>query len=500
MSKPLMLGVLAAAALATAPVSGQCLVESIDDAVPHGKLVCAAKGSFTTVSADGLTVEHYRLGADGHTALGTIDLAGEQALSIDSVLSDDGVEAVAVASTFSSFYLTAVHDVDTGVSTPIFFSGAQPIVSITDNAAGTWLAVAFADGGPAGSFFGDVQLYHRLPGGTTWSQHGILASPDASSGDAFGSDVAIRGDTLAISAPGEDGTGTDRGALYMYRWDGADWNHATTVYGEVDNDPWYTTVAAFGDTVVAGSPNYDSPTVDVGAVDWFEWDGAGFASVGGAIVSDAGARLGTSVDIDGTQCIAGTDGDFAVSFEHDGSNWVAVGNVDTPSAGLATSDVAIDASASTFAGGTRIYVGDPTHDSGAGAVHVYTDGLSTVTDLGNGLAGFLGMTPGLSVTNDVCQFGGEVDFLLTDMRPTSLLYLFLGLSEANSPFKGGVFVPGSLFLDVSGIPTFGGSFPFTLDAPYGIEGLTIFMQGWIVDPDAPLGASATNGLRIDFGG
>ena len=53
---------------------------------------------------------------------------------------------------------------------------------------------------------------------SVWMQQAILTASDAENADSLGDSVAIDGATVIVGAPGEDGIGTDRGAVYVFLW------------------------------------------------------------------------------------------------------------------------------------------------------------------------------------------------------------------------------------------------------------------------------------------
>ena len=78
-------------------------------------------------------------------------------------------------------------------------------------------------------------------------------------------------------------------------------------------------------------------------------------------------------------------------------------------------------------------------------------------------------------------------------KPNGAMWLVVGLSEANTPFAGGIAQPAPKYL-----------FPLQLDATGGTDVLTkwpgfnsdVWVQAWGPDAGGPLGWNATNGLRV----
>jgi len=65
---------------------------------------------------------------------------------------------------------------------------------------------------------GAAYLYERDPNGS-WSQLSKIIASDEAAGDVFGYSVSLDGNTLTISAPGDDDQGTGSGSVYVYRLD-----------------------------------------------------------------------------------------------------------------------------------------------------------------------------------------------------------------------------------------------------------------------------------------
>jgi FG-GAP repeat/Fibronectin type III domain len=69
---------------------------------------------------------------------------------------------------------------------------------------------------------GYVQVYRRTTSGT-WSALQQVRPSDGRDGDQFGVDLAISGTTLVIGATGGRVDGVDRGAAYVFEWNGTAW-------------------------------------------------------------------------------------------------------------------------------------------------------------------------------------------------------------------------------------------------------------------------------------
>ena len=129
-----------------------------------------------------------------------------------------------------------------------------------------------------------------------------------------------------------------------------------------------------------------------------------------------------------------------------------------------------------------------------GSKGVFAWGGGPWKGLGYGLAGTGGVTPCHTGRGDLTA-GATVIHAFDNALPGSTAALVFSLTELNAPFKGGRLIPFPDFL-VLGLPTGAtGSLSLPSVFPPGIPaGLEIYTQFWIIDPAAPAGFSATNGL------
>ena len=115
------------------------------------------------------------------------------------------------------------------------------------------------------------------------------------------------------------------------------------------------------------------------------------------------------------------------------------------------------------------------------------------TDLGNGLAGVVGV-PVMAGSGSLVG-GTQASITVTNGKPTATMGLFVGASQLLVPFKGGVMVPSPDGLlgpmQLSGT----GAYTLPVSWPLGVpSGVSFVLQGWILDPAGVKGLSATNGL------
>jgi hypothetical protein len=171
-----------------------------------------------------------------------------------------------------------------------------------------------ADGG--GTDRGEACLYQRSQGGTDgWGQIKTLVADDAADGDFFGVSVSISGDYAVIGAVGENGSGSDQGAAYVfYRNQGGtdNWGQVRKIVAsdKADRDGFGFSVSVNGETIIVGSDGEDGAGTDRGAAYIFAKDRGGLDNWGqvAKIVSADPAdsdRFGYSVSLNGDVAVVG---------------------------------------------------------------------------------------------------------------------------------------------------------------------------------------------------
>ncbi len=178
-----------------------------------------------------------------------------------------------------------------------------------------------ADG--AGTDQGEAYLYQRTQGGTDgWGQIKTLFAEDAADGDYFGVSVSVSGDYAVIGAVGENGSGTDQGAAYVfYRNQGGtdNWGQVRKIAAsdKADSDGFGFSVSIDGATIIVGADGEDGAGTDRGAAYIFGKDQGGVdnwgqvAKIVSADPADSDA-FGYSVAVAGDIAVIGVpleDGD-----------------------------------------------------------------------------------------------------------------------------------------------------------------------------------------------
>ncbi len=144
--------------------------------------------------------------------------------------------------------------------------------------------------------------------GVDWDQEQKLAPPDMHDGDKFGYSVAADGNVLVGGAYASDGVGSDSGSAYVYRY-GATWELEQKLLASdaTSGDRFGWTVSVNGDYAVIGAPLADVVGFNSGAVYVYRYDGPNWTFHSKEWPSDAAAsdNFGYSVSIDGGRFVAG---------------------------------------------------------------------------------------------------------------------------------------------------------------------------------------------------
>ncbi len=96
-----------------------------------------------------------------------------------------------------------------------------------------------------------------------------LYASDGMAGDQFGWSVSLSGDRALVGAPEDDGLGS----VYVFEYDGSSWAevHRLSAADGVSGDQFGWSVSLLGDRALIGAPGFDA---NRGAVYVFEYDGA----------------------------------------------------------------------------------------------------------------------------------------------------------------------------------------------------------------------------------
>lgn len=185
---------------------------------------------------------------------------------------------------------------------------------------------------------GAAYTYRR--GSQGWQLDGALKLDTPGLGDAFGSAVAISGDTIVVGAPFREGVSaqgalSDMGAAYVFGRSDGSWSRvAELVPADArNNDLFGSAVAIDGDTIAIGAYQRELGT---GAVHLFRKSGESWSleSVLNAPQPEAGAQFGWAIALQGNRLAVSAnrmdvdansalleDAGMVYLFERSGSNW-----------------------------------------------------------------------------------------------------------------------------------------------------------------------------------
>ncbi|MDX1611655.1 MAG: hypothetical protein R3185_04745, partial [Candidatus Thermoplasmatota archaeon] len=179
-----------------------------------------------------------------------------------------------------------------------------------------------------GTDTGAVYIYTRS--GSTWTLQETLTVSTVASGGAFGSSVALDGDTLVIGAMADDVFQNRDGSAYVFVRSNGVWSQQAKLMGSAPEAHRLLgrSVDISGDHIAVGASGHDHAALHAGAVYVFERSGTTWAQEAFLTASDAqaGDELGYDVAIDGSTVIAGapyqdTWAGTAYIFREDGSGW-----------------------------------------------------------------------------------------------------------------------------------------------------------------------------------
>lgn len=384
--------------------------------------------------------------------------------------------------------------------------------------------------------------------GSSWVQVAKLSVPGGAD-QYFGFDVAIQGDTIVVSEPGDDGVtpNSNVGAVHVFeRNTQAVWQLAQTLLpGDVHPNQFFgDSVAIDGDTILVGSAAHThAATTAAGALYVFERQGGTWVETAELRASDPqiGLNLGQHVDIEGNLAVGGATPD-ADHGANSGSAYVFRRNAPGAWVQIAKA-IAPDAAPSTELGsavalsGTRLLIGARRDDwacpanpftCNVGSVYVFRVALDSVQ---------FGSCPTQGPCGNHDDFGGCVNSSgrggeLSAAGSSSVSADDLHLQARRLPAgKLGIFFMGGLptsipFGDGQLCVTSGGFGVWRFNPPQstgaqgvmdlgpGVVGLSSSFppggqiapghiwhyQAWFRDPAGPCGqgSNMTNAVRVNF--
>ncbi|MGI9460676.1 MAG: hypothetical protein ACR2NF_11800, partial [Pirellulales bacterium] len=174
----------------------------------------------------------------------------------------------------------------------------------------------------------DVISFNAWDGRSIWQQLGQEIAGE-STGDYFGDDVSISddGSTIAVSAPFNDGNGSNSGHVRVFRLSGSSWTQiGDDINGEnyEDQSGKSISLSSDGNTIAIGDRrnngnHHDGNAYGDGHVRIFRFNGSSWSQIGGDIDGSNDENMGSSV------CLSNDGNTVAIGspFYHSGSNTYA---------------------------------------------------------------------------------------------------------------------------------------------------------------------------------
>jgi hypothetical protein len=162
---------------------------------------------------------------------------------------------------------------------------------------------------------GAAYIFQRT--GTIWTEQTKLVAPDGAPGDTFGFSIAIQGNRIVVGANhfDLDTTGTPPGAAYVFEWDGFGWVATDTLTSpDLPGQGFYgfgVSVALSDDTIIIGAHGDDQTGNDAGAAFVFQRSGFTWAMERKLVspVPAAEGEFGVTVALGGDYAVVGANRD-----------------------------------------------------------------------------------------------------------------------------------------------------------------------------------------------
>ena len=176
---------------------------------------------------------------------------------------------------------------------------------------------------------GSAYVYVRNPATNLWTEQQKLLASDGAYNDHFGYSVSISGDTVIVGAYGNDDDGTNRGSAYIFVRNAGTWTEQQKLLnadGQV-NDWFGLSVAISGDTVVVSAEGEDDNGSQSGAAFIYVRNGITWTEQQKLLASDnqSNSYFGHSVAIGGDTVVIGKYLDSTIAYLA-GSAYVFVRN------------------------------------------------------------------------------------------------------------------------------------------------------------------------------
>ncbi|MBV6495985.1 MAG: hypothetical protein DCC44_09955 [Acidobacteria bacterium] len=221
--------------------------------------------------------------------------------------------------------------------------------------------------------------------GTSWTQQAKLNSSDGAGGDAFGHSVSIDSDTAFVGADQHTVLGNlSQGSVYVFVRSGTVWTEQAelTSIGGSTGDHFGTSVALSGTTAIVGANLDDALATDQGSAYVFVGSGSSWTQQAQLTAADGAAsdQFGTSVAISGDTVIVGADTDdvgvntgqgSAYVFTRTAGTWSQQAHLTAPD-GSANDNFGISVGVSGDTAVVGSYVDTVGPNSAQGSAYVFT--------------------------------------------------------------------------------------------------------------------------------
>ena len=160
------------------------------------------------------------------------------------------------------------------------------LFGISVDISGDYAVVGAGGEDGAGTDLGAVYVFYRDQGGAdNWGQVKKIAAVDGENSDGFGFAAALDADMLIVGADGADGSGVDQGAAYIFyrdRGGAGNWGQVAKIFSNLpaDANQFGFAVDIGGGVAAVGSPGEDGDGIECGVVYLFSRDQGGIDAWG----------------------------------------------------------------------------------------------------------------------------------------------------------------------------------------------------------------------------
>jgi hypothetical protein len=377
---------------------------------------------------------------------------------------------------------------------------------------GDWIALgARSSSTPVDNGTGAVYVFKRVNG--VWVEHSILVPADAQTGDEFGFSVDLAGGVLVAGSMRWSSQAPGRSASHIYRLVGDVWTleqvvqPTSTAFGSY----YGRCVVTDGDVVAVSDIGDDLLPQHDGAIYVYRWDGAQWIEEQQLRSFYAGSHgdFGEELALDGDELAttAFNSGGRYWNYRRVGGLWLELGESTVAAdAQFTGKDVVID--------GGRMAIGSPTSDTGqtdSGAAYVFElADAKLACSYCTAKVNSQGCTPAIgSSGTPSASAGSGFTIGASQVLPGMNGLLFYGITKpATTPFQGGLMcmqtpITRTAIQNSGGSGPCSGSFALDFNAhvalgidPMLFAGQVVRAQYWSRDPAASFASSVSDALAF----